>query len=257
MVIHGRRYSSDIPVMTAKKHSADRRNAFYLWNSVLSALCNHNRARCRNCHYSCNRNDHISCVGAAVVCARIVCIGIGNDFGDDNGFAFVVRFIFRNDFSGVAGLLISAVVAAVIAGDLIEEVIIGSAYDKVVELNVAAVVPENDRRRSDRADRHRNICIIDDLFVIEIALDMSGLNSPADRKSGGLLVGSRFYDSILELYLDRLKLVVFKMVASENYRVADIVIFIPPYFTGIFFALILLIVCSVLSSEPKSGTDQR
>ena len=104
---------------------------------MLSALCNHNRARCRNCHYSRNRNDHISGVGAAVVCARIVRVGIGNDLGDYSGLAVLVGFDLLYDLS--AGRLLTAAVIARTnrcrSVSLIEKVVINGCNYEVIELN--------------------------------------------------------------------------------------------------------------------------
>ncbi len=119
--------------------------------------------------YSCNRNDHISCVGAAVVCAPIVCIGIGNDLGDYSGLAVLVGFDLLYDLS--AGRLLAA---AVMPGSTgvgmsvsLKKVVINVCHDKVIKLYIAGMIYEKNRRRSGHTEIHRNIRIGDNLLIVK------------------------------------------------------------------------------------------
>jgi len=116
------------------------------------------------------------------------------------------------------------------------------------------MIYEKNRRRSGHTEIHRNIRIGDNLLIVKVALDLTGLNSPAERERGRLLIGSDLYGSLGKHIFHRFEIVCGEVISAEDQRIAYTIIIVVPNLSRIGFAVCLLLISRIIVSEPKSGS---
>ena len=118
------------------------------------------------------------------------------------------------------------------------------------------MVHKKDRGFSVSSEVSGNIGAGNNKLVIEVALDLAGLNSPAEGERSRIIIGTDLYGIAGKLICLRSHSLVRKIVAFENYGVGHIIVSVGPNLAVFVCSGIFLFKRGVVVSPPESAADK-